>query len=528
MRVDIFDSMDWLYPDSQVRETPVRKARLECARGTRPGFQVLVTGVAAGTPLRFEVVATKQSGPLADVELFELLSVPVEENTGINGFTHEGEKNEHVTRRAPFRVFDAVKPRGKESPAASGANAILVQAPVPVRARPGVYFAMLKVQAGRDEVELPVELRVHKATVPARGTLKVTNWFSVELMAERHSLKPLSAAHWKMIRRYADMMVRNRQSMFWAPMHFVAARKGADGRWRFNFSRWERLVRTFLDAGMTWIEGGHVAGRPDWNDPRFCVVGQGKMFATDPEGYAYLAALLMELRRVIERNGWKARYAQHVADEPHGPDIPDYRILCGIVRKFLPGVPLIDAIQNPAMGGTMDIWVPLNSQYELQRAEWEPHRAIGDEIWHYTCCVPGGKYLNRLLDQSLLRPRLLHWGNYVYDLTGFLHWGLNHYRPEQNPFEQSVVGHGGTNKLPAGDTHIVYPGTDGPWSSMRFEAMREGIEDYELLRRVASGNRKRADAIARQVFRGFADYTEDAALFRRTHAKLLEAADAAG
>jgi hypothetical protein len=175
------------------------------------------------------------------------------------------------------------------------------------------------------------------------------------------------------------------------------------------------------------------------------------------------------------------------------------------------------------MPGALDIWVPQDWTYEKGRPDWEAHRAAGDELWHYTCCFPGGQYLNRLLDQSLLRPRLLHWGNYFYDLKGFLHWGLNHYRPEQNPLEMSVVGHGGNNKLPAGDTHIVYPGADGPWSSMRFEAEREGCEDYELLLALARKNRKAADRIARQVFRGFADYTEDVAVFRKAHLQLLSA-----
>ena len=32
-----------------------------------------------------------------------------------------------------------------------------------------------------------------------------------------------------------------------------------------------------------------------------------------------------------------------------------------------------------------------------------------------------------------------------------------------------------------GDEYLVYPGTDGPMSSVRWEQLREGIEDFELL-----------------------------------------------
>ena len=35
---------------------------------------------------------------------------------------------------------------------------------------------------------------------------------------------------------------------------------------------------------------------------------------------------------------------------------------------------------------------------------------------------------------------------------------------------------------PAGDTFLVYPGEDGPVSSIRWEMLKEGVEDFEVLR----------------------------------------------
>ncbi len=79
--------------------------------------------------------------------------------------------------------------------------------------------------------------------------------------------------------------------------------------------------------------------------------------------------------------------------------------------------------------------------------------------------------------------------------------------------------------LPAGDTHIVYPGKDSPWSSLRLEAQREGFEDYELLKRLQPRNAKKADAIIAKVLRGMDDYTKDVAEFRAARRALLEALD---
>ena len=132
--------------------------------------------------------------------------------------------------------------------------------------------------------------------------------------------------------------------------------------------------------------------------------------------------------------------------------------------------------------------------------------------------------MNRLLDMPLIRTRLLHWGNYLYDLVGYLHWGFNQYKPGQNPFEETCPAHGegGTTNLPPGDTHIVYPGPEGPWGSVRLEAMGAGIEDYELLRLLETKNKELADKTVRSCVRSFDDVDEDSAKFSVTHRRLLE------
>jgi hypothetical protein len=122
---------------------------------------------------------------------------------------------------------------------------------------------------------------------------------------------------------------------------------------------------------------------------------------------------------------------------------------------------------------------------------------------------------------ELLRPALFGWGAARFGLEGFLHWGLNHYRRGQDPFKKSVVGHGGGNFLPAGDTHVVYPGKDGPWSSLRLEAQREGFEDYELLRRLKAREARKTSRIIRIAFRAFDDYTKDVKEFRAARGALL-------
>ncbi len=275
---------------------------------------------------------------------------------------------------------------------------------------------------------------------------------------------------------------------------------------------------------MYYIEGGHPANRTgeDWDATTF-EIKLTKERATSIEGNAALVHIARQVMAEIERNNWQDRWFQHVTDEPTDWNAVDYRILVGMVRKYMPGLPILDATQDLTIAGSVDIWCPQVQEYQQDRDAFESQRALGDKIRYYTCCFPGGPWLNRLLDMELLRPALLGWGGALYNLDGFLHWGLNHYRPEQNPFTQSVVQHGEHNSLPAGDTHIVYPGPDGPWSSLRLEAQREGFEDYELLRQLREQDPQAVEAIIHSVIRGFDDYTKDVAVFRNARKALLEA-----
>ena len=149
--------------------------------------------------------------------------------------------------------------------------------------------------------------------------------------------------------------------------------------------------------------------------------------------------------------------------------------------------------------GALDVWVPLNAEYDKHREQIETLRSNGAEIWHYVCCAPREYgYINRFMDYPLLSTRYLHWGNYKYDLTGFLHWAANRYQPGQDPFIQNCPEHHNTDAvcyLPAGDTHILYPGNDGPWLSIRLEAQRESAEEYELLKKLGADVRELEDGL---------------------------------
>jgi hypothetical protein len=520
----VVSANEWLYPDTDIPSSPVHSMELHTARGGRAGLQVLLRGLKPGDSLSCEF-----KGDLVP-EIYQLIDVNVPENSGppCSAIPPDQPTPEYVIRKAPYRVYEALRPLKNGDKVRGETDALYVSFMVPGNTPAGQKTGALRIRGGNESAEVAVKLHVHQARVPEKGHLRVTNWFNTGRMAYQHKVEPWSEEHWKLLRLYAKMMRRGRQTDFIPIKPEVKKKEGGSG-WDFDFSKTERMIRMFLDEGFTHIELPHVFGhdRRKEAEARFIINVDGKPYpGTSHEAYEYLARYLPAWADLLRRNGWYDRAIQHIVDEPPPAEFDNYRIMAGTVRKFLPGVPLVDALGDPDLDGAVDIWVPVSKSYEQKREGFEAHRSRGDTLWFYTCCNPTGFYLNRLIDNELLRTRLLHWGNWRYRLDGFLHWGLNQVIEIQDPFENTCPPHGPYHSfhLPPGDSHILYPGDDGPWSSVRFEAMAAGIEDYELLRIVAKRDEKLADELCMKLVRSFTDYDATVNGFDAAFLKLLEAA----
>jgi len=525
----LFDELTPLFSDTAASEGAARLAA-DTPRGVPAGAHVLVSGLAPDAELHCAVTLDGQ--PVAELRLFQLIDVPVEQNTGLDSRTEAWDKktNPHVIRRAPFRVFEALAPIDSTLRADSrGVAALRVEIPVDAGAEPAARTFTVTLASGAWRQELSWHLTVHSVTVPPSGAHSrgYTNWFSPGLIAQRHELEPWSEPFWDMLGRYADLMARGRQTTFWVPWANFA-RRAADGTITLDRERLERYVRLFLDRGFTRVEGGHLAGRHggDWSSPRldFTLTGEDVASEAGAASVATFLGLLAAALPALDLPPHVA-YLQHLTDEPTDTNAEAYGALAAQVREKLPGVRIFEATMSQKLVGAVNAWCPQVQVYQRHRDFFEARRSAGDDVWVYTCLIPGGPWLNRLLDQERLRPLLLGWALEKYDLAGFLHWGLNHYRAGVDPLAQSVVPHGEgpPNFLPAGDSHVVYPGATGPLSGVRFEAQRIGMEDAELLRVLRLRSPARADEVISRVFRAFDDYEKDVTAYRAARRALLAA-----
>ncbi|UKS29316.1 DUF4091 domain-containing protein [Paenibacillus sp. HWE-109] len=531
MIYQIFSANEWLYPDQVINDSCDQRISLAVARGTRAGCQILIQGLAIGNNLIWSYHPSTKTASDQDnlIEVFRMKDVLVNENTGPQYSTIPvGTPADYVTRLAPFRVYDALQRIDQAFIVDSSTEALYVSWHIPSRITPGVYPGELHIQIDEHQIIIEVALEVFQATVPERETLAITNWFSNNNAATYHGLELWSEDHWQMIRQYGEAMRRTRQTHFLVDLALVDVCDHA-GTYTFDFAKVQRYIELFLSLGFSGIEAGHLASRLGWDDPAFVLSYKPEIQATSPAGYAFLAQFLPAWHQFLKINDWLELTIQHVADEPIQESASDFRILSSIVRKFMPGVKLIEAMIYPHIEGSIDIWVPTNEGFDKHQEHFEHLKRLGETVWFYTCWNPGGHYLNRFLDLALLKTRYLHWGNYKYGLQGYLHWGFNMYLEDQNPFELTcpfLAPGVHAKRVPAGDTHIVYPGSDGPLLSMRLEAMRAGVEDYELFQLLAEVNKPLADEIIQACMTSFTEVNTDSVNFEDVYRRLLEAVSA--
>ena len=505
------EPLEWLYPDSSVGSV-TRLTETDVPSNGVAEANVLLNGLAAGTPVSF-------SSSVPGGEFFRLVDVAVVRNTGLDGgLERGGVTNAFVTRRAPFRAYDAMEPLEGGSFVPTNATAALRFRLKDFGGRTGALPVRIAVGQGAFSRELDFRVNVHAAAVPpvGRDSFKYTNWLGCWWVCKCHGLqtKCWGPEHRDLIRRYVRLAVHGRQNMVLVPI--------------FDLGLDERRIREFVEMvtaeGIHYLEGAHLASfsTGNWGAPAFVPRGSTNL-TTSAAGTAKLEKMAADLYRIIERNGWKDRWYQHVADEPSARNEAEFVKTCAIVRRQMPGVRLLDAIETTKIAGALDAYCPKNDQYEKNRAAYGALKTRPtDELWCYTCMFPGGKWMNRLIDQELLRPVLLPWGCRLFGLDGYLHWGFNQYGPENDPLRFGYAYDlKAPYQLPPGDSNIVYAGPKGPWPSVRLEAMRQGMEDLELLRMLAADDPKAADALVGRLVRGFGDYETSVRTYRAVRRELL-------
>lgn len=418
------------------------------------------------------------------------------------------------------------------------------------RCEPGDYPVELRLVAADDESVLAsvcVSVTVLPGRLPAQKLIR-THWFHADCLAEYYRVPVFSEAHWTMIENFIRTAVRRGCSMILTPLFTppldtapgserltvqLADVTVRDGGYAFGFERLERWVEICRRCGVSFLEMSHLFTQ--WGAaaaPKIMATVDGeekRLFGweTDAHGEAYarfLSAFLPALMAELKRLGVADCAYFHISDEPSLEHLESYRRACSLVKPYLQGRPVIDALSDFAFYQTGALEKPVVAIDRL-----EPFLQAGAPgLWTYYCVGQYRDVTNSFMAMPAARTRMLGVHLYRYQLEGFLQWGYNFYHTrlslaELNPYEVTDAG----GVFPSGDAFQVYPGSDGrPEESLRFMLNHLAMQDLRALEALETlRGREHVLRLLEECAQGpltLTEYPRDAAFFDRLRRRVNE------
>lgn len=445
-------------------------------------------------------------------------SIRIEENT-------PNRRQTGLVRRAPARFPDYLAEDREVSLEKGQCKAVYLTVRVPRDAEEGQYKGTITIKTEGGDESLPLQLTVYPFTLPDERHVMVTEWYSTNKFKQFHGIDASdSERFYEMLGLYARNMAEHRQNVFRVSLDLIASELDGKGKLTFDFTRFDKWAEVFWKTGrMDLLETGFVAQFREggWSsreivlrDFRVREIPTGRSI-TMP-GKEFLAQFLPAFEARLREKGWLEKTVFHIADEPSNHNIMSWREASEYIRRYAPALRRMDAIETTHCFDRLEIWVPKLDHLATWYDTYQKAQSQGCELWLYTVGIfQGGSYPNKTVDVPLIESRLLHWLNYRYGLKGYLHWGFNQWTDD--PFEAP-----GQHR---GDGWHVYPKKDGLLNALRWEQMRNGLQDYEYfwlledkISRMKAGLSERLSIIdpsrrgveiASRVVKTMSDYSKD-------------------
>lgn len=249
----------------------------------------------------------------------------------------------------------------------------------------------------------------------------------------------------------------------------------------FGFSSF-RLPIQFLPWGRT----------PEFHKGQIGRYSQGS-----PEYERLFKDYLRQLQDHLEQKGWLDKAYIYWFDEP---ELGDYQFCLDTFRMLQEAAPKITRMlteqPEPALLGPINLWCPVTPNYSAEACQ--ARQKLGERIWWYVCCGPKAPMAGLFIDHGATELRTWMWQTWQNKVQGCLIWESTWWdstgspkRP-QNPWTDPMGWTPEGGCWGNGDGRFIYPANrdypndkapyvEGPVDSIRWEMLREGLEDYEYL-----------------------------------------------
>jgi hypothetical protein len=447
------------------------EAHLFAAKNEFESFQAVVTGPATGVSAQMSAL----TGPstLGTATLYREALMNLANPSSLDGATGRfpdalvPDVDDVVGEKRNAFPFDA--PSGES-------RAIWVEFFVPANAPAGEYRGMLTVRSDQGQSQIPVTLTVWDFGLPSTASLRSHFGLSYPTLPQGHGV---SGAEFTRLRgRYSQLGLDHRISL------------GSFDDGDFSIGHVESAYGTYIDGrAPTRLKGAKLT--------TVALVGKS----------------LADWVARFKARGWFDRLFQYTCDEPPSSCAwSDIRTLNALNKAVDPALRTmvttsIQQAKENGVGSSIDIYAPVInflwdkpgqvfagnqvSAYAAFLAQSPIH-----ELWVYQSCMSHGcggtsdyytGWPSYMIDAPSPRARAQEWLTFQLGATGELYWETTwayDHDPWTNQWDFTGNGDGtlfypGTPAKIGGSTHI-------PVASIRLKMIREGMEDYEYLKRVSA------------------------------------------
>lgn len=378
---------------------------------------------------------------------------------------------------------------------------------VPRGTEPGDYHGNLKLTTSFGDVDVPMRVHVYDFALPEETHLKSAfglNTGTINLYQHLTRQADKVAVYQKYLRDFAAHRISPYSFSDYTPIQIRFAGKGTNLHAQLDFTQFDRAAARWLDQyhfntfrlDLPGMGGGTYYSRH---------LGElGGFEEGTPEYDRLFQDYLGQIEQHLRAHGWLSKAYTYWFDEPSPKD---YKfVVAGMKRlkKAAPGIKrMLTEQPAPALLGNVDIWCGLTPRWTRKLVR--EREAAGDEVWWYICCSPKAPYVTEFIDHPGTELRLWPWQSWQYGVSGILIWSTTYwtssaaYSPPrlQNPWKDPMSYISGYGQKPGeigywgnGDGRFLYPPCrdpnhattlclDGPIDSIRWENLRDGMDDYE-------------------------------------------------
>ena len=401
----------------------------------------------------------------------KLENAVLEVEKGNNGFTVEVEK-EHFVSCNGVNWPDALEPVKNFDIEANELTNILVRFTTTVNTEAGRYTFILALKDGDGNIvcNYTVRIKVWNFALPEKYVINTAMGLSRVRISEKHGVTDPDELQ-RLYEKYYEFLLKFRVSAYDMPYNALDDR--AD-----KYMSDPRVTSFVLDIDKEvddeTLKKYHakLSTNPEW-------MKKATFYPLDePLNKEHLGMLIAKCERIKRLCPGVRRVSPFFRNIQFTKDTDEIEILLEHCEVLCPKITCFNDKFIYRLEEQKEKYGSFQSRMDKAREE-------GKEVWQYVCWEPGKPYLNMYVDESGLDHRILFWQQHMVGATGFLYWATTTWRSVKDPWtNMATMPQLSPNVF--GDGALLYNGNkvgiDGPCGSVRLDAVRDGMEDCEMLR----------------------------------------------